>query len=279
LLDRALGPEGYYGVVTTNMHTDYANHTGANVIVSESLARGVPVVSAVQMLEWLDGRNGSSFQGVGYTGGRLQFTVAPGTGSRGLEGMVPAHATGGSLLGLTRNGAPVGTTPRTVKGIDYAVFDAAAGTYVATYPAPPGTGGDSGGTPGKGSGGPSGGVSPGGPKGGANDNSAPRAKIKRRRITASRKGVVVVRVKCPADEIRCDMNLKLRLGGKRIAGTRFTVAGSKTAKVHLKLRRAARRRLAAAGSLGVLAVLKARDPAGNRRTIKKHIRVLTPGWR
>jgi hypothetical protein len=280
LLDRALGPEGFYGVITTNMHTDYANHTGANVIVSEALARGVPVVSAVQMLEWLDGRNGSSFQGVSYSGGRLQFTVSPAAGSRGLEGMVPARATGGSLIGLTRNGVPVGTTLRTVKGIEYAVFDAAAGTYVATYPAPPGTGGGGpGDTPGTGSGGSSAGVSSGGSSGGANDNSAPRAKIKRRRITASRKGVVVVRVKCPADEIRCDMNLKLRLAAKKIAGTKFTVAGSKTAKVHLKLRRAVRSKLAAAGSLGILAVLKARDPAGNRRTIKKHIRVLAPGWR
>jgi hypothetical protein len=280
LLNRALGPEGYYGVFTTNMHTDYANHTGANVIVSEALARGVPVVSAVQMLEWLDGRNNSSFQGVSYTGGSLQFTVSPAAGSRGLEGMVPLHATGGSLLGLTRDGVPVGTTLRTVKGIDYAVFDAAAGTYVATYPPAPGTGGGPGGTPGTGGGGPgTPGKGSGGSSGGANDNSAPHAKIKRRRITASRKGVVVVRVKCPADEIRCDMNLKLRLRGKTIARTKFTVAGSKTAKVHLKLRRPVRRKLAAAGSLRFSAVLKAHDAAGNHRTTTKHIRVLAPGWR
>ena len=61
LLDRALGPEGYYGVFTANMHTDDPSSAGADAIVASALARGVPVVSARQMLDWLDGRNGSSF--------------------------------------------------------------------------------------------------------------------------------------------------------------------------------------------------------------------------
>ena len=42
------------------------------------------------MLDWLDGRNGSSFQGVSFSGGQLRFSVAPCAGSRGLEAMVPA---------------------------------------------------------------------------------------------------------------------------------------------------------------------------------------------
>ena len=53
LLDKALGPEGYYAVITTNMHTDYATHDGANTIVMEAVQRGVPVVSAQQMLDEL----------------------------------------------------------------------------------------------------------------------------------------------------------------------------------------------------------------------------------
>ena len=61
LLDNALGPEGYYGVFTANMHTDNASLRGSDAIVASAQARGVPVVSARQMLTWLDGRNGSSF--------------------------------------------------------------------------------------------------------------------------------------------------------------------------------------------------------------------------
>jgi len=49
LLDKAIGPEGYYGVFTANMHTDAANvpHPGAASIVAAAKARGVPVVSAL----------------------------------------------------------------------------------------------------------------------------------------------------------------------------------------------------------------------------------------
>ena len=65
LLSKAVGPEGYYGVFTTNMHTDFNpsdGSIGSDAIVASAQSRGVPVVSARQMLTWLDGRNGSSFQ-------------------------------------------------------------------------------------------------------------------------------------------------------------------------------------------------------------------------
>ena len=42
LLDKALGPEGYYGAFTANMHTDQSNHAGANAIVASAKSRGVP---------------------------------------------------------------------------------------------------------------------------------------------------------------------------------------------------------------------------------------------
>ena len=133
LLDGALGSDGYYGVFTANMHTDAPANPGADAIVAEATARGVPVVSAKQMLTWLDGRNGSSFRRLRFARGRLRFAVAPAVGSRGLEAMVPARSATRELTGLTRDGAPVDVTRRTVKGIDYAMFDAAAGDYVATY--------------------------------------------------------------------------------------------------------------------------------------------------
>ncbi len=133
LLDGALGSDGYYGVFTANMHTDDDDSPGADAIVAEAQARGVPVVSAVQMLDWLDGRNDSSFGDLTYDGTQLRFSVAPGAGARGLEAMIPVTAGTGDLSQLTRNGTRVAVTRRTVKGVDYRVFDAAAGSYVATY--------------------------------------------------------------------------------------------------------------------------------------------------
>ncbi len=133
LLDGALGAQEYYGVFTANMHTDHAVHEGARTIVAEAQRRDVPVVSAKQMLTWLDGRNDSSFGGVVFSGGRLRFTLERGAGANGLEAMLPMSGPSGALTGLRRAGADVDWQPRTVKGVEYAVFDAVAGSYLAVY--------------------------------------------------------------------------------------------------------------------------------------------------
>ena len=133
LLDNALGSKGYFGVFTMNMHTDSANHPGAQAIVQAAQARGVPVVSARQMLTWLDGRNASSFGGLAFSGGVLSFSVAVGSGANGLQAMLPTSAQLGPLQSMTRNGSPVTHTTQTIKGVEYAVFSAAAGNYQATY--------------------------------------------------------------------------------------------------------------------------------------------------
>jgi hypothetical protein len=133
LLDNALGSKGYYAVVTVNMHSDNGDQVKANDIVASAQERGVPVVSASQMLDWLDGRNASSFANVATSAGRLTFSLNRNAKARGLEAMVPASSPAGPLSRLTRNGQAVSRSARTVKGVDYLVFDAAAGDYVATY--------------------------------------------------------------------------------------------------------------------------------------------------
>ena len=136
LLDKALGPEGYFAVLTANMHTDSPSSPGSDAIVNSALTRGVPVVSARQMLRWLDGRNGSSFGSVVKTGATLGFTVTAAAGSEGLQALLPIASATGTLNGVTRNGAAVTFSTQTIKGISYAVFTALAGSYQATYSAP-----------------------------------------------------------------------------------------------------------------------------------------------
>ena len=130
LINRALGADGYYGVFTANIHTDRPVGP-AEEIIAEAQAAGVPVITAAQLLDWTEGRNSSQFQNVGYGNGLLRFTVAPGAGARGLEAMLPASAANGALNSLTRNGQQVARETRTVKGITYHVFAAAAGNYEA----------------------------------------------------------------------------------------------------------------------------------------------------
>ncbi|MFN0145377.1 MAG: Ig-like domain-containing protein [Dehalococcoidia bacterium] len=133
LLDRALGPEGYYGVFTVNAHTDVAFSNEADTVVAAAKARGVPVVTSKQMLTWLDGRNSSTFSGVTWSGSTLSFSVTQGAGANGLQAMVPFSAGGGSLTSLTLNGVRVAFTSQSIKGTVYAFFNAATGSVVATY--------------------------------------------------------------------------------------------------------------------------------------------------
>ncbi|HEY6506170.1 MAG TPA: N,N-dimethylformamidase beta subunit family domain-containing protein, partial [Chitinophagaceae bacterium] len=136
LLDKALGTEGYYGVFTANMHTDTANHIGSNAIIASALARNVPVISAKQLLTWLDGRNNSSFGTMTWSNNQLSFPITVYSGAVNLRAMLPVVSTGdGVLTSITRNSSPVPFIISTIKGIQYAFFDAAPGTnlYVATY--------------------------------------------------------------------------------------------------------------------------------------------------
>jgi fibronectin type 3 domain-containing protein len=132
LLDRALGDEGYYGAFTANIHTDSSGITDADVIVDSAAARGVPVITARQMLEWLDGRNNSRIENLSWSGSVLSFALTVAQGGRGLEVMVPLTA--GSRIGsVIRNGSAVSYSMRTVKGISYLVIPAMAGDYQVVF--------------------------------------------------------------------------------------------------------------------------------------------------
>ncbi len=133
LLDNALGAKGYYGVFTTNMHTDQVSSPGSDAIVAAAQARQVPVVSARQMLTWLDGRNNSAFGALAWSANQLSFSVSLWNNVRNLQGMLPITAATGPLLGLKANGAPLPYRTETIKGISYAFFSAGPGSYVATY--------------------------------------------------------------------------------------------------------------------------------------------------
>src|SRR5438874_4121516 len=51
LLSAAVGAQGYYGAYTVNAHTDSASNPVSDGVVSSAVARGVPIVSSVQMLK------------------------------------------------------------------------------------------------------------------------------------------------------------------------------------------------------------------------------------
>ncbi|MBX2921807.1 MAG: DUF4082 domain-containing protein [Chitinophagaceae bacterium] len=136
LLDKALGPEGYYGVFCANMHTDLSDgplQAGSEAIIASALARQVPVISAKQMLTWLDGRNNSSFGAMNWADNELSFSITAAEGADFLQAMLPKYVNNLKLSSITRNGVPVPFTSQMIKGIEYGFYEAATGNYMANY--------------------------------------------------------------------------------------------------------------------------------------------------
>ena len=132
LLDGALGANGYYGAFVANVHTDVATSTESDAIVAAAQSRGVPVISAKQLLDWTKGREASSLSSFGWSSNTLTFKVH--ADADGLEGMLPTQSGTRTLQSVTLNGSvAVPFTTRIVKGISYAFFDAQTGNYSAVY--------------------------------------------------------------------------------------------------------------------------------------------------
>ncbi len=134
LLDNAINL-GYYGAFVMNMHTDTAIHIGSNEIIASAVARNIPVISAKQMLTWLDNRNGTVFGPMTWLNNKLSFTIT--TSARNLQAIVPFNSATGTLINVTENGSAIPFTPQLIKGIQYGVFSAGSNSYVAIYSSTP----------------------------------------------------------------------------------------------------------------------------------------------
>ena len=134
LLDRAWGPEGYYGALVANAHTDFSITPESDAIVASALDRRTPIISSRQLLTWLDARNASSFQSIRWNNERQAQTFsvhadAKAIGLRALAG-VPI---GYRVNAIQYNGGLIGYYLRGVKGFQYAIFPAASGDYEINY--------------------------------------------------------------------------------------------------------------------------------------------------
>ena len=104
----------------------------SDLIVYSALARGIPVISARQLLEWLDARNASTFNSLEWNGNILSFSISVAQGANGLMAMAPV-ADGQTVTRITCNGSTIPFTTVTVKGMQYARFGAANGAYQVEY--------------------------------------------------------------------------------------------------------------------------------------------------
>jgi hypothetical protein len=134
LLDRALGNEGYVGAFVANVHTGGPGSDDiADAIVSSARARRVPVISAIQLLRWMDARNASSVRDLEWDGSSARFRLDVAPAADGLLAMVPWQWLHGSVAEVRLEGHRVQVETQRLKGIDYCVFPAVSGSYEVLY--------------------------------------------------------------------------------------------------------------------------------------------------
>ena len=129
--------KGYYGAFVMNMHTDTAIHVGSDQIIAAATARNIPVISAKQMLTWLDGRNRTKFSNMAWDNVAKKLSFDLSNTPHNLQAMVPFNSADGTLQQVTENGSPIPFTPQTIKGIAYGFFAAGSNSYVAIYNSTP----------------------------------------------------------------------------------------------------------------------------------------------
>jgi hypothetical protein len=129
-LDNATGANGYYGIFGT--HYDMSDSYDKTLFAA-AYARHIPMISSAQALTWLDGRDSSTMTNFAGGNGQYSFTVAAAVGANGLHAMLPISDGDGTIQTLVDAGTNVTYQTQTIKGIQYAVFDAAPGLYQVTY--------------------------------------------------------------------------------------------------------------------------------------------------
>ena len=105
------------------------------------------------------------------------------------------------------------------------------------------------------------------------DTTAPKVRPKPRSVYVSNNGKFKVSLRCPNNEIRCRIVIKIRYRGTTLTSKAVTVLGGSSKTVALKLKPSARAALDQNGRLRVTAVTTARDAAGNAATTTTRLKL------
>lgn len=130
LIDKATGPEGFFGAFGT--HYDYSDDF-FKTITAIAKSRGIAMISAEQLLQWLDARNASRFDNIVWKENTLSFQAHVGTGTNTVTAMLPLWSSGHRLMTVACDGIPASFQEQTLKGLEYATFPVKSGPCEAFY--------------------------------------------------------------------------------------------------------------------------------------------------
>ena len=135
LLDNALGPRATTASSSRTSTPTTPRPPDSDAILASAQAHGVPVISAKQLLDWLDGRERVVVRGASAgTATRCDFTVDADAGANGCQAMLPIAAGGGTLTAPHAGGASRCRTRRGRSRASRTRSSArASGTYAAVY--------------------------------------------------------------------------------------------------------------------------------------------------
>lgn len=134
LFSNAIGPLGYYGFFVSIAHTDNPISAVSEQVIASARSRNIPIISSAQALNWIDGRNSSSFNTVSWSGTTLSFNAAVDAKANGMNAMVPYNFGINSVAEIRRNGIPISLpAAETIKGITYQMFPISSGSYTVGY--------------------------------------------------------------------------------------------------------------------------------------------------
>lgn len=138
----------FYGTVGTHYDDSAGSNTYIDNLMSVASETGMKMISGDQLAIWKDALENSKFANIETATHRLAFTVQVAEGGVGMQAMVPTETSNDDLTSLKRGGTTVTYETVTRKGIEYAMFDAVPGDYVALYgDAPPEPASDDSGQP------------------------------------------------------------------------------------------------------------------------------------
>lgn len=133
LLDNALDPtKQFFGAFVANMHVDSSEEATAQTVLNVAVGRGVPIISAEQLLEWSDDRAATRLADTTWDGTALGFDVD--TDARNLDVLVPAAIDGRRIASVKRcDGTAITPTTAVIKGVEQAFVRVTSGRYAVSY--------------------------------------------------------------------------------------------------------------------------------------------------
>lgn len=130
MIERAMGTDQFFSAFVA--HYDFSDDYD-DILINLARQAGVPLISAAQMLTWVDGRNRSHFTEIGWQDGILRFNVDLSPGAEQARVLLPFKSPAGQLASIRCSGEPVDFVVQNIKGLPSANAPARQGTCEATY--------------------------------------------------------------------------------------------------------------------------------------------------